>query len=565
MNAARSVTATFTRITYGLSVSTTGGGTVTSTPAGISCGATCAATYDAGTAVTLTANPDATATFAGWSGVCTGTASCTVTMDAAKTVGARFIFPLTVSKSGTGSGTVTSTPAGIACGTTCTATYDAGATVTLTPAADVTSTFAGWAGACTGTGVCTVTMDSARSVAATFTRKTYALTVSRTGGGTITSNPAGIACGATCTATYDAGTAVTLTATPDATATFAGWTGACSGTVTTCTVTIDAAKSVGARFIFPLSVSTSGTGSGTVTSSPAGIACGATCSATYDGGTAVTLTPVADATSTFAGWSGDCTGASCTLTMNAARSVTATFTRKTYALSVTRTGGGTIASTPAGIDCGATCTATYVAGTAVVLTATPDATATFAGWTGACSGTVTTCTVTMDGAKSVNARFIFPLSVSTSGTGSGIVTSTPAGITCGTTCSATYDAGVAVTLTAVPDATSTFTGWGGGACTGTGSCTVTMNAARSVTATFTRNTYALSVNRTGSGTIASNPAGIDCGATCTASYDAGTVVALTATPDATATFAGWTGACTGTGSCTLSMNAAKSVGATFTP
>ena len=75
---------------------------------------------------------------------------------------------LSVSRTGTGTGTVTSSPAGINCGPTCSATYADGTGVTLTPAADANSTFAGWSGACTGTGPCSLTMDGDKSVTATF-------------------------------------------------------------------------------------------------------------------------------------------------------------------------------------------------------------------------------------------------------------------------------------------------------------------------------------------------------------------------------------------------------------
>lgn len=79
---------------------------------------------------------------------------------------------------------------------------------------------------------------------------------------------------------------------------------------------------------------------------------------------------------------------------------------------------------------------------------------------------------------------VYMLEVSLTGTGGGTVTSSPVGITCGTTCSATFDPGSIVTLTAAPDAVSTFEGWGG-ACTGTGPCTVTMTASSIlVSATF---------------------------------------------------------------------------------
>ncbi len=79
------------------------------------------------------------------------------------------------------------------------------------------------------------------------------------------------------------------------------------------------------------------------------------------------------------------------------------------------------------------------------------------------------------------------LTISKSGTGTGTVTSAPAGINCGSTCSAVLASGTSVTLTATPATGSTFSGWGG-ACTGTGSCTVSMTAAQSVTATFTNRT-----------------------------------------------------------------------------
>lgn len=78
----------------------------------------------------------------------------------------------------------------------------------------------------------------------------------------------------------------------------------------------------------------------------------------------------------------------------------------------------------------------------------------------------------------------FRLTVTKQGSGTGAVTSLPGGIDCGTVCSADYASGRVVTLTASPDEGSVFTGWSGEGCSGTGSCVVTMDAARSVTATF---------------------------------------------------------------------------------
>src|SRR5215831_18963219 len=77
----------------------------------------------------------------------------------------------------------------------------------------------------------------------------------------------------------------------------------------------------------------------------------------------------------------------------------------------------------------------------------------------------------------------FTVSVALDGNGVGTVTSNPAGIDCGSSCSSTFVSGTTVTLAASPASGSTFSGWGG-ACSGTGACSVAMNAGQSVTATF---------------------------------------------------------------------------------
>lgn len=161
----------------------------------------------------------------------------------------------------------------------------------------------------------------------------------------------------------------------------------------------------------------------------------------------------------------------------------------------------------------------------------------------------------------------FQLTVTNSGAGAGAVTSSPAGISCGSTCSASFASGTAVSLSAAPNSGSTFAGWSG-ACSGTASCSVTLSANSSVTATFSPvqvTNYQLTVQSagTGGGTIASSPAGINCGSTCSASFASGTAVTLTATPNAGSTFAGWSGGCSGTSTCSLTLSANASVTATF--
>ena len=159
--------------TLSVSKSGNGSGTVTSSPAGISCGSTCSHAYPAGTTVTLTAVPAAGSNFAGWSGACTGIAACTVTMSLARSVVATFAGlsqTLKVTRTGKGSGKVTSNPTGISCGSTCSHTYAYGSSVILKAKSGKRSSFAGWSGACKGKAACTVSMTDARSVKASFVR-----------------------------------------------------------------------------------------------------------------------------------------------------------------------------------------------------------------------------------------------------------------------------------------------------------------------------------------------------------------------------------------------------------
>jgi Divergent InlB B-repeat domain/RTX calcium-binding nonapeptide repeat (4 copies) len=161
---------------HSLTVGVNGPGKVTGS--GIDCPSVCSHSFIAGAWVTLQAQAQPLATFAGWSGACSGgpTSACVVKMDAALNVTATFIADvpiggtrtLAVELTGTGSGTVSSGSA-ISCPGDCTQTYSVATDLTLTATAAAGSVFEGWSGACSGTSpTCDLTMSVSRTVGATF-------------------------------------------------------------------------------------------------------------------------------------------------------------------------------------------------------------------------------------------------------------------------------------------------------------------------------------------------------------------------------------------------------------
>jgi alpha-tubulin suppressor-like RCC1 family protein/sugar lactone lactonase YvrE len=154
------------------------------------------------------------------------------------------------------------------------------------------------------------------------------------------------------------------------------------------------------------------------------------------------------------------------------------------------------------------------------------------------------------------------------GGGAGIVTSSDGGISCasGTAvdCAESYAPGTLVTLTATPEQWSVFGGWDGAcAAFNTNVCSITVTANALVRATFDVETFTLTTTNAGGGTVTSSVGGINCGAACSGVFIATTPVTLTATAAPGYRFDGWSGACSGTGLCGLTMTADLSVTATF--
>src|SRR5208283_4138058 len=156
---------------------------------------------------------------------------------------------LTVSDSGTGSGTVTSSPSGISCGTTCSGAYNSGTTVTLTATAAANSTFAGWSGGgCSGTGTCSFSLNANTTVTATFSAPQptlYTVTATAGTGGSIT--PSG-------STTVNSGSSQTYTITPASGYSIATVTvdGASAGAVSSYTFSnVTANHTISATFVPP--------------------------------------------------------------------------------------------------------------------------------------------------------------------------------------------------------------------------------------------------------------------------------------------------------------------------
>ncbi len=555
-----------------VAVSKLGLGTVTGTPAGIDCGVDCVFPYPTGTSVTLSAVPDTGYEFSGWSGACSGTSDCLLTMDTDQAVTATFtqLHTLTVLFAGAGGGTVFSNAGFSSCGSSCQGDVLDGTGVTLTATPAAGSEFTGWSGeGCSGAGDCTFTMDAAKTVTATFT-PLHTLTVGVTGSGTVSTTDTLIACPGDCSEIYPDNTVVTFQAPePDTGWAFTGWGGACSGSGG-CTVTMDASKSVTATFTIlrTLTITSSGSGVGSISSNPAGIDCPGACSYQFPEGTSVLLTAGPDVSSTFTIWTGGgCAAANpCNVTLNGDTTVNAEFTLKQFTLTVLKDGNGGGSVVGSGIVCGATCQVLQVDyDTSISLTANPAGNSNFSKWRGGGCDTANPCEFNITGNTTVTATFTlkpFTLTVAKAGTGTGTVTSTDTLINCGADCSEEYDYNTQVTLQAAAG-TGAFTGWSGGGCSGTGDCVVTVTNTTTVTAQFDI-VLAAAVNA--GGLVTSSPGvGIECGSDCTQIYSGGTSVTLRAHPRAGYKFTGWGGNCSGTALCSLTMNTSKSVTATFAP
>jgi hypothetical protein len=227
-------------------------------------------------------------------------------------------------------------------------------------------------------------------------------------------------------------------------------------------------------------------------------------------------------------------------------------------------GDGSFAAETLGVECEDTCAFPATGG--VVLTAQPAESSVFVGWSGACSGTES-CEV-MVGREDVAVTATFSrkdVELTVISMEGGSVTTDPMGIDCSGECAATFKYGTRVTLTEVPAPGYLAGGWDAPEC-GLTSCVIDLVEPRTFTASFVP-PHTLTVVRIGSGRVTSAAAGIDCGASCTASIGHGDSVVLTATPDPGFWFWGWEGTqCHSTDpTCAMVVNSDQTLEATFMP
>ncbi len=370
---------------------------------------------------------------------------------------------------------------------------------------------------------------------------TFALEISPigTGSGTITSDPEGIDCPTICEGDFTVDSNVTLAPTPDAGSAFVGWSGDADCEDGTVTMTEDLTCDAQFDLLFTLTTTLSGSGNGSVASTPTGIACPGDCDETFVDGTTVTLTPMPSPGSAFAEWTGDADCVDGRVTLTADITCDARFEPAvTMSISISGMGMGSVGSIPPLVVCSENCEVNLALGTELQLLPVLGPDSFFVAWTG--DPDCQDGRVTMTQNLSCNAEFdrFYFLSLTLSGAGSGTVTGS--GINCPTDCMQGVPFGTVMNLTAEPDPGSVFVAWSGPDECLDGSVRVESDV--TCDAQFEpASTLAITLDGEGAGTVTSTPAGIDCPGDCSEAYPTGSEIALHPTAASDSVFTGWTG------------------------
>ena len=511
------------------------------------------------TSVTLEAVPAAEYAFAGWSGDLTGSANPTaIILDADKDITAGFaLVQYTLSLTNSGSGSVTVD--GVAQALPWSGQFDSGTQVVLVDVPAASWEFDGWTGDVTWpNSPLTVTMSGNKNITATFTAMPT-LSLTKTGAGSVRVD--GTLRSLPWSGQFATGSSVQLQAVPDAGWEFDSWSGDISTSANPFTVTVDGDKNITANFteIPTLSLTRTGSGSvrvdGTLHSLP--------WSAQFATGSSVQLQAVPDAGWEFDSWSGDVssTNATITVTINADTDITAVFAElPTYTLTLDKTGNGsaqvdgTLHALPWSGE--------FPVDTEVTLTAVPDTGWQFESWSGDVSSTSANITLqlTDDTGITVNYGQVSTKTLSITGAGNGAVKVN--GTLQSLPWSGLFNADADVTLEAVPDTNYEFVSWSGDLSGDQNPTTITMDADKSVTATFGLVQYSLTVRTRGNGSIAVD--GVPCTLPWTQQFAPGAEVTLEAFPGEDAQFVEWSGDIEDiTNPITITMDSDKTISAKF--
>jgi uncharacterized repeat protein (TIGR02543 family) len=441
------VTALFTPVQFNITTSAQGQGAVTLTPD--------KPTYGYGEVITVTATAEPGWIFSRWSSGMAGTENPRqLTVRTNRNIRATFEpSSYTLSLETVGEGAIQHTPVR--------ESYDQGEEVVLTAHAAEGWFFTGWSGDLTGNAnPATVTINTAKTIRATFTQSPFTLAVSVMGQGQVHANPA--------QTLYAPGDVVELLATPASGWLFVRWEGALSGTDNPANLVMDQNRTVVAVFAQDpgqYSISLSAQGGGIVAIEPE--------QALYASGTRATFTAIANDGWVFTHWGGDLEGSvnPTTLTLDKDKNITANFApiaAEQYSVAVQKIGEGTVTLDPLG---------PYNSEAIVLMTARPAIGWGFTGWSGDYNGVTNPVELFIDDSKVITATFgqaAFSLNTGTAGRGS-VLLSRPG----------PYVPGEVVTLTAVPAIGAEFLGWSGDINSDENPVNIVMDEDKTVTAAFT--------------------------------------------------------------------------------
>ena len=540
MDGAKSVTATFSQLSYTLSLAKVGDGSLKVN--GVTVSLPYSAQFLSGTNVALEAVAASGWEFASWSGDASGTSNpVVVTMDGDRAVTAtlsQLSYMLSIAGVGSGSAKVN----GAVMSLPYSAQFLSGSAVTLEAVPASGWQFASWSGDVSGTAnPVVVTMDAAKSVTANFNRVQYTLSLSKVGSGVVKVN--GTTQSLPWSGSFYSGDEVTLEAMPADGWRFAGWSGDASWPTSPLVVTMSSNKSIAATFDqlnYTLSVSKVGEGSIIVDGTPHSLPW----SGQIVYGSEVTVEAVAASGWRFTGWSGDMTwqGSLVVVTMTGDKNLTANFSDSGYTLTIAKVGSGSVKVNGTLHDL--PWSGEFAVGSQVTLEAVAASGWEFAGWSGDASWPTSPLVVTMSSDKSITATFVerstFELSLSKSGEGALKVN----GLAVILPWSGEFERGAQVTLEAVADSGQQFESWSGDLSSTENPVVVTMDRDWSIAADFTHTQCQLDISVAGGGSVKLD--GVAYTLPWSGSFDAGSQVTVEAVADAGWRFANWSGDVTGT-------------------